>query len=190
MRLRNNSSANGRKWDGNGNGNGKVLKLALLVVAVLLVGLLLYRQAQHLVGPKRQVLVASTNLAAGALLTADDLELDSRRERNLPETALADASAAEGRQLVQSKQQGEPITSEDVRAPATVQARAASLAELLPAGRVLTTLTVEIENVLMSELRFGDRFSVLALGGGGNAASVVASDAYFLAWVDLNMMAG
>jgi len=60
-------NGNGR----NGNGHGKsALKIALLAVAVLAAGVLLFRQVERFSGPTRQVWVANGNLFRRALLPA------------------------------------------------------------------------------------------------------------------------
>jgi hypothetical protein len=189
-KLKLNGNGNGNGNGHNGNGHSKsTLKIALLVVAVLAVGLLLYRQVERFSGPKKEVWVASGNLSAGALLSAGDFQRASFRERELPQDAVeaGPEEELEGRQLVRPKQEGEPFRRGDVTTPRTPEQQAASLAELLPEGRVLTTVRVDVMSVLMNELRFGDRFEIVAAGRAG-AARVVASDAYFLAWIDPSLL--
>lgn len=196
LKLNGNGHSNGHSngnGHGNGNGNGhgsSALKIALLAVAVVAVALLLFRQAQRFAGPTREVWVASGNLAPGVLLSPGDFQRASFRESDLPQDAVeADSEDdLQGRQLVRPKQEGEPFVQGDVTTPASPEQRAASLAELLPEGRVLTTVRVEVMTVLMHELRFGDRFELVAANG-GSAARVVASDAYFLAWIDPALLA-
>jgi Flp pilus assembly protein CpaB len=186
-------NGNGRNGNGNGNGNGhgkSAAKIALLAIAVLAAGVLLFRQFERFSGPTREVWVASGNLSAGALLSAGDFQRASFRERDLPQDAVEAGPEGdlEGRQLVRPKQEGEPFVRGDVTTPRTPEQQAASLAELLPEGRVLTTVRVDVMSVLMNELRFGDRFEIVAAGGRA-AARVVASDAYFLAWIDPSLLA-
>jgi len=193
LKLNGNGNGNGNSHNGNGNGNGhgkSALKIVLLVVAVLVVGLLLFRQVERFSGPRKEVWVASGNLSAGALLSAADFQRASFRESELPQDAV-EAGAdeeLEGRQLVRPKQEGEPFVRGDVTTPRTPEQKAASLAELLPEGRVLTTVRVNVMSVLMNELRLGDRFEIVAAGS-NKAARVVASDAYFLAWIDPSLLA-
>jgi hypothetical protein len=161
LKLNGNGNGNGHNGNGNGhNGNGKsALKIALLAVAVLAAGVLLYRLADRFTGPTREVWVASGNLSPGVLLSQDDFQRQSFRESDLPQDAVDAGSEEdlEGRQLVRPKQEGEPFVRGDVTTPRTPEQQAASLAELLPEGRVLTTVQVQVMSVLMNELRFGDR---------------------------------
>ncbi len=176
-------------WKSNGNGRpySPYLKAALLLVVVVLLAVLVYRQVDRMIGPKRPIVVVKQALAAGAPVSAADLETRQVRARRVPAEALADPAQAVGRRLTRPRGIGEALMPADlapVRAP--VQ-QAVSLAEALPAGRVLTSARVALDLTVMDSLRFGDRLEILAQGGGvrrGGQTAVVASDAYFVAWVD------
>lgn len=182
-----NGNGNGHNGNGNGHGGSSLLKVVLLVAAVLLVGVLLFRQAQRISGPKVELWVASTNLPAGAIVTSDDLAPATLRASDLPEGTLAERAAIEGQQVVRPVAEGAPFLSTDVRPPARAEQRSgASMAELMPEGRVVSPVLVAIENVVLYELQFGDRFDLLSSGRDG--ASVIASDVFFFAWVNPDEM--
>jgi len=170
------------------NRSGSVLKVVLLVVAVVLVAILAYRQVQRVRGPKVEVWAARADLPAGAIITADDIEAVTVRERDLPRGAVTDRAALEGRQIGQPLAAGQPFTLEDLRTPSTPTASAASMARMLPEGRVLTPVAAAIENAVLYELRFGDRLDLLA--SAGERVSVVARDAFFFAWVNPDLQGG
>lgn len=176
--------------NGNGNGNGARpwWKVALLAVAVLLAGWLVFRQVDRLRGPKRMVWVAAGDLGQGTLVASNDLEQVVVRGDDADDTAL-EVEQIEGRQLRRDKAEGETFRSDDFAAPPPRPE--VSLAELLPPGRVLSIVDVDVQDVIMSELNFGDRFEILASAGRGDARTrVVASDAYFVAWIDPSLLAG
>ncbi len=168
------------KLNGNGNGQPKpYLKIALLAVAVILVGLLVYRQVDRLSGPKRSVWVAKGNLAQGAVLGRDDFVERSVRESKIPAGAVEDLSKVIGRRLARVKPAGAPLVATDFGA---VNGDSGSIARLVPEGRVLMTLTVGARSLPLSELRRGDRLNLLAVSGRGDSGSV-ARDAYFVGWI-------
>ncbi len=191
LKLKKNGNGNGHT---NGNGNNSAFKQVLLVVAVLLVGFLAYRMALRLSGPPQQVWVARNALPAGSVVGAGDLEAVTRRGRRVPEGAVTDRRQIEGRRLARPLAAGEPFVGGALTRSQSAQQRAQSLTELLPPGRVLTRVLIDIDSVLMHELEFGDRFEIVASGGSGGpeepASRVVASDAFFFAWVDPALLAG
>lgn len=168
------------KLNGNGNGHSKpYLKIALLALAVVLVGILLYRQIDRLAGPKRTVWVPRSNLALGAVVDEDDFKAVRVREDEVPRGAVTDVRQVAGRTLVRVKAAGTPLVASDF---ATTQGGSGSIAGLVPEGRVLMTLRVSDRKLPFPELRRGDRLDLLATGGRGQGTSV-ASDAYFLGWI-------
>ncbi len=193
LKLKKNGNGNGHS-NGNGSGSGNAFKLILLVVAVLLVGFLTYRLALRLSGPMQEVWVAKSVLEAGSVIGPDDLEATTRRRGEVPEGAVTDRRQIEGRRLARRLAAGEPFVQGILARPTSPQERAQSLTELLPPGRVLTRVLIDIDSVLMHELEFGDRFEIVASGGSGRseepASRVVASDAFFFAWVDPSLLAG
>ncbi len=191
LKLKKNGNGNGHT---NGNGNNSAFKQVLLVVAVLLVGFLAYRMALRLSGPPQQVWVARNALPVGSVVGAGDLEAVTRRGRRVPEGAVTDRRQIEGRRLARPLAAGEPFVGGALTRSQSAQQRAQSLTELLPPGRVLTRVLIDIDSVLMHELEFGDRFEIVASGGSAGpeepASRVVASDAFFFAWVDPALLAG
>jgi Flp pilus assembly protein CpaB len=168
---------------GNGNGKGQgwpYLKFALLSVAVVLVAVLLYRQIDRLMGPRQAVWVATADLEPGDTIAGDRVELKNLRQKRLPAGALADRGAVEGQQLVRAKSAGTPFVSADFAAAGRDPG---SITQLVPEGRVLTTLEVHTRSVPYPNLRRGDRLDVLAVLPQGGPAGSVASDAYYLGWI-------
>ncbi len=190
LKLKKNGNGNAH---GNGGGRGNALKIALLVVAVALAGFLIYRLAGRLGGPATEVWVARSPLEAGSVVGAGDLEAVTLRGRPVPEGAVTDRSQIEGRRLTRPLAAGEPFVGGALARPQRAQEQARSLTEMLPPGRVLTRVLIDIDSVLMSELEFGDRFEIVASGGTSvpeqPAARVVASDVFFFAWVDPGLLA-
>lgn len=184
-----NGNGNGHK-NGNGNGNHVVLKLAVLAVAILLVAFLSWRQFQRWRGPTQVVWVAASSLAPGSLLSADDFEAARLRAGDLPAGFLDQGSDPTGQRLARGVEQGEPLTASAFSAPDDSGSVEPSppLAELVPPGRVLVRVSVSLEDVVMHELRRGDRLDLLATTRDGRAR-VIASDAYLLAWVDPALLA-
>jgi hypothetical protein len=91
---------------------------------------------------------------------------------------VVDARALAGRELARPKQEGDPFTRADLAAS---QTEAAAIAELVPEGRVLTTIRVAKTLVPYKNLKSGDRVDIVAVGGKqGGAARVVARDAYII----------
>ena len=168
------------KLNGNGNGQSRpYLRIALLAVAVLLVGWLVYRQIDRLMGERRTVWVAASDLGEGEVVARDDLEEKRVAESRVPRGAIANAAAAVGRALSRQKPAGATLVAADF-APTNGDPR--SIAGMVPAGRVLMTLRVSDRALPFPELRRGDRLDLLAVGGGGRGGSV-ASDVYFLGWI-------
>lgn len=167
------------KLNGNGNGHGRpYLKIGLLAVAVLLVGLLLYRQVDRLAGPQREVWVAKADLARGAVLGPDDFEKKEVRDRRVPEDAVDDPSQLVGRRLARATTAGAPLVAADFAAGGG----GGSISGQVPEGRVLMTLRVGSQSLPLAQLRRGDRFDVLAANRRLDSGSV-ASDVYFVGWI-------
>ena len=189
------------KKNGNGNGHhdknggGNALKVGLLVVAVALIGFLLFRLVQRFAGPRQEVWVASSALEPETLIGDGDLELRSLRNAQIPPGAIFNRRNIVGRFVTRALEPGDVFVRGTLRSRSNAEEQAQYLAELLPPGRVLTKVLVDLDSVIMHNLKFGDRFELVSLaagrgGRGGARARVVASDAFFLAWVDPQQRSG
>jgi hypothetical protein len=158
-------------------------RIAVLAVALILVAVLLYRQVQRFRGDL-EVWVATSDLAPGAEVAQGNLKSIRVRESEVPGTVLRDRSAIEGKRLARAKRAGTPFFRADFAPPD----QGPGLAGILPEGRVLVFLP--LANLPLSELveqlRFGDRFDVVAFGplrSGGNGAVPLVHDGFFVGWV-------
>lgn len=117
------------------------------------------------------VLTAARDLAAGAVLTADDLTASSLPSALVPSGALVDVAAVAGRLVAGPVRRGEPLT--DVRLLGT---------GLLPPGVEVAAPVRLAEPATGALVVAGDRVDVLAAAPeGGRAAEVVASGLRVLA---------
>jgi Flp pilus assembly protein CpaB len=128
-----------------------------------------FRQVQRLMN-QREVWVASSDLPAGSTIGPQNLKRVKLSESALPKGTLADANAIAGRELSRAKQAGEPFVGGDFQG----QERAAAVAEMVPEGRVLTTIRVNRGLVPYQNLKSGDRLDLISNG------RVVAHDAYLV----------
>lgn len=162
----------------NGNERRRYLQIGLLALALLLVAVLGFRQIRKWVTPSQDVIVASSNLPAGATIGADNVTKKSIAESSIPSGAVLDARAIAGRELTRAKQEGEPFTRDDFTEAGEAQAMA--VAEMVPEGRVLTTIRVPSGLVPYKNIKSGDRVDVVSISGrrGSGFARVVAHDAY------------
>jgi pilus assembly protein CpaB len=156
-----------------GNNQRRYLQIGLLALALLLVAVLGFRQVQRLMTPKKEVWVASSDLPVGSTIAPQNLRRAKVAESALPKGALLDANAIAGRELSRAKQEGEPFTGSDFAGAS----KAIAVAELVPEGRVLTTIRVDRKLVPYQNLKSGDRIDFVAIGGN---AKVVAHDAYLV----------
>jgi hypothetical protein len=147
----------------------RYLQIGLLALALLLVGVLGFRQVQRLMN-QREVWVASSDLPAGSTVGPQNLKRVKLSESALPKGTLADANAIAGRELSRAKQAGEPFVGGDFQG----QEQAAAVAEMVPEGRVLQTIRVSRATVPYRNLKAGDRLDLIS---GGH---VVAHDAYLV----------
>ena len=162
------------------NERRRYLQIGLLALALLLVAVLGFRQVQRWLSPQQEVWVASADLPAGTTLGAENVKRTRLAESALPKGAVLDARALAGRELARHKKQGDPFTSADFAATAR---EAAAVAEMVPEGRVLTTLRVPMAMVPYKNLKSGDRVDVVAIdrgGRGSGSARVIARDAYLV----------
>lgn len=150
----------------------RYLQIGLLALALLLVGVLGFRQVQRLMN-QREVWVASSDLPMGATVGPQNLKRVKLSESALPKGTLADANAIAGRELSRAKQEGEPFVGGDFQG----QEKAVAVAEMVPEGRVLTMVRVNRGLVPYRNLKNGDRIDLVALG---ERVYVVAHDAYLV----------
>lgn len=158
-------------------------RIAVLAVALILVAVLIFRQVQRFRGDL-EVWVAVSDLAPGAEIGKTNLKTIRVRESELPGTVLREKSAIEGKRLARAKRAGTPFFRADFAPPD----QGPGLAGIVPKGRVLVFLP--LANLPLSELveqlRFGDRFDVVAFGplrSGGNGAVPLVHDGFFVGWV-------
>jgi SAF domain len=156
-----------------GNNQRRYLQIGLLALALLLVAVLGFRQVQRLMTPKKEVWVASSDLPAGSTLGPQNLRRAKVAESALPKGALLDANAIAGRELARPKQAGEPFTGSDFAG----SEKEIAVAELIPEGRVLTTIRVDRRLVPYQNLKSGDRLDLVVANGNPR---VVAHDAYLV----------
>lgn len=105
------------------------------------------------------VLVAVSDLARGATLSADSLQVLQVPGEFAPPGALGDPDDAQGRVLVSPLAAGEPVTRTRLAAP-----RAGPVAALVPPGLRAFVVATDIPP---EAVRAGDRVDVLATFGGG-----------------------
>lgn len=130
--------------------------------------------------PTVPVLTAARDLAAGAVLAADDLEPAAVPRDLVPDGALGDPAAAVGRVVAGPVRRGEPLT--DVRLLG---------AALLPAGGSVAVPVRLAEPATGALVRAGDVVDVLSASPeGGSAAAVVATGLSVLSVPDLQDAAG
>jgi hypothetical protein len=156
-----------------GNNQRRYLQIGLLALALLLVAVLGFRQVQRLMTPKKEVWVASSDLPAGSTIGPQNLRRAKVAESALPKGTLLDANAIAGRELARPKQEGDAFTGSDFAGPD----KAIAVAELVPEGRVLTTVRIDSRMVPYQNLKSGDRIDFVGITG---AAKVVAHDAYLV----------
>jgi len=158
-------------------------RIAVLAVALILVAVLLFRQVQRFRGDF-EVWVAASDLAPGTEVGKTNLKAIRVRESEVPGTVLREKSAVLGKRLARGKRAGTPFFRADFAPPD----QGPGLAGILPEGRVLVFLPLASLPLaeLVEQLRFGDRFDVVAFGplrSGGQGAVPLVHDAFFVGWV-------
>jgi Flp pilus assembly protein CpaB len=172
--------------DGTGSSGGsdrrKYLLMSLLALALLLVAYLGYRQVTRMMSPAQEVWVAASDLAPGTTLGPGNLKKAKVAESALPKGVLADSRALAGRAIARSKEEGEPFVREDFASGAE---RMVAVAEMIPEGRVLTTIRVAKGLVPYRNLKNGDRVDLVSVANarGGGFARVVARDAHLVGMI-------
>lgn len=155
--------------------------MAILVAAIGLVGLLVYRQVDRLRGAVVPVWVAASDLEEGAVLTGENLVTASLREQSLPQATVRLRANIEGRELLRAKKQGESFQAGDLRR--TRRDPGPGITEQVPEGRVLMTAILPGFPIaqLNEMLRYEDRFDIFAQGRGEPLH--LAHDVIFLGWI-------
>ncbi len=141
-----------RKLTGSATGS-----IVLFLASSMLASVLGIRQVDRM--GMEDVWVASTNLKVGDIITPKFLE---QRKMKPDGAVLAEPRSLIGKQLRTEKSAGEPFSSSDV-----VARTKPTLAQAVPEGRVLYTLTPDPSSIPFSQLRGGDRLDVLATGPAG-----------------------
>lgn len=141
-----------RKLTGSATGS-----IVLFLASSVLASVLGIRQVDRL--GSEMAWVTTTDLKIGEVVTPRFLE---QRKVKADGAVLADPRALVGKKLRVEKKAGEPFHSQDVVAPTTP-----SLAQAIPEGRVLYTLSPDPQSIPFTQLRGGDRLDVLATGPGG-----------------------
>lgn len=148
-----------------------VVRAVLLVAAVALIGVLLYRQVSRLGGNRVPVWVAATDLRPGQMVTPGLMKLIQAPP---PKGALVEQQGIAGRQLKVAKPAGQPFYNADLE-PRPVPP---PLASTIPVGRLMATVKVSALDLPTQELRAGDRLDIIQAGPGG--VVMVAHDAYMM----------
>lgn len=152
-----------------------------LAVAVVLVGLLAFRQFDRWRGKEVTTWVAAEDLEAGTELTAEHLTPVEVRKRSAPRGAVLDRAKVEAAELVRPKAAGATILIADIR-PRRPD-RGSGLAAAVPEGRVMMPYTLPGFPIaqLADQLRSGDRLDVFSFLRGEPLH--IARDAIFLGWI-------
>lgn len=148
-----------------------VVRAVLLVAAVLVIGVLLYRQLSRFTSERVPVWVTAADLKAGQVVTSG---LMRRVEMAPPKGAFVDPNAVQGRTLKAAKLAGQPFYPADLE-PRPVPP---ALATTIPAGRLLATVKVASMDMPTDSLRNGDRLDIIQAGPKGTL--MVAHDAYMM----------
>ena len=148
-----------------------VVRAVLLVAAVGLIGVLLYRQVSRMGGSRVAVWVSATDLRAGQNVSAG---LMKQVQMLPPKGALVEHAAIEGRVLNVAKEAGQPFYVNDL-APRPVPP---PLATTVPSGRLLATVKVAVLDLPTKELRTADRLDIIQAGPDG--VRMIAHDAYMM----------
>lgn len=161
-----------------------LFQLPVLGVGVAIVGLLAYRQVARVARPNPYVVIARSALAAGTVVQADDVKQVRRPEKDVPRGAFDDTDDVNGKRLVRAKERGDPLGADDFGVATSDRTQA--LAQHIPEGRVLTTLTIQNITIPHRGLRQGDRVDVLVAGqtpDNRRAARIVVRDAFIVGYV-------
>jgi pilus assembly protein CpaB len=154
-----------------------------LLAVLALVMALRPAPAEHAAQPPVDVdvVVAATDLAAGAVLTAADLGLVALPSPAAPDGAVADVGQLTGEVLAGPLRRGEPVTDVRVVGP--------GLWSQVPPGEVAAPVRLA-DLAVAALLRPGDRVDVLATPADAGAAEVVAAGALVLSAVPAEVPGG
>jgi Flp pilus assembly protein CpaB len=142
--------------------------LAAVVTALAVYSYLSYLRDQiPLYGRMVPMLVASTDIDSGVVITAAMLELEDHPERYMPDQVLQNSEAAVGRVATVPILSGEPVTSRKV-------GRNGGSSSVVPDGMRAYSLSPQTLEGLALAPKAGDRVDVLATFArdGGNAETV------------------
>jgi pilus assembly protein CpaB len=115
-----------------------------------------------------EVVVAATDLGAGAVLGAGDLTLTTLPAAAVPDGVVTEVEQVTGEVLAGPLRRGEPVTDVRVLGP--------GLWSQVPAGQVAAPVRLA-DLAVATLLRPGDRVDVLATAADAGAADVVAAGA-------------
>ena len=136
---------------------GATALVMTLIVSSALASILGVRQVQRVTTDT--LWIAETDLVENQMITRD-LVREARGEK--ASGGIRDINALLGKVLVIDKPEGEPFYQTDMALP-----KRTWLAQKVPKGRVLYTLTPHLNSIPPSQVRNGDRFDVLATGNRG-----------------------
>lgn len=155
-----------------GRGQVSIAYLALLAAAVLIVVVLVVRQVWR--STTTEVWVTRDGIRAGEVIDASKLVLANVSKTSVPPNAIGDAPALIGKTAQKNVEKGAPVTAADIaeKAPFTF------LSDAPPEGKVVITVRATGLAAPASQLRYGDRLELVAVGRAG--PRVVGHDMFLL----------
>ncbi len=158
------------------------LRVAVVAVATLLVGFLVYRQIGRWRGDVVTAWVPAVDVAPGTRLTPEQLTPIQARQRALPKDVVLDSATIERSEVLRPKAAGSIFVAGDLRE--VPPPRDPGLLAAMPEGRVLMTYRFPGLPIaaLSRMLRRGDRFDVFA-GRRGREPLHMARDVIFMGWI-------
>ncbi len=155
------------------------LKAGIVVAALAIVAILGYRQLARI--SAIPVWTTSAALDRGTTLGAANLKQTRLLKKAVPAGALTDRRAIVGQILRAAKASDQPFFAHDFAVPS--RPPVTPLAAHVPAGRVLTTLTIDPMSIPYPQLRFADRLEIVAVKAMGTTnghGRVVARDVFMI----------
>lgn len=148
-----------------------VVRAVLIVAAVALIGVLLYRQLSRMSTSKVSVWVSATELRAGQIVTPGMMK---QIQATAPKGAYVEPSAIVGRALKVSKGAGIPFYPVDLEPKPAPPA----LTTTIPVGRLLATVKVAALDLPTAQLRTADRLDIIQAGP--QEVKMIAHDVYMM----------
>jgi hypothetical protein len=150
-----------------------IVRAALLVAAVGLIGVLLYRQVSRMRETTALVWVTTRDLRAGDPVPTAALRQVAIRSQS---GIMVNRAQIEGRALKVAKRAG------DFFIPADLEPRVAppALASTIPSGRVLATVKFASFDLPATELRAGDRLDMIVASDRDRSVRTVVRDAFVM----------